>query len=251
MLALLSRLGGIAGLGTALSLSACVWRAGSEPSSATTQAAAPTAARLPLLLQARPWKPGTYGEIIRERGLFQGCDIVDGADYCAFHANGWKYYAYRGGPTPGVLLDALDQIPVNTPLIFAGDAISYGDITVEVALGEVKEDPDGDVYADIRARLQGRWQSRDDPLAEIEIMGSEMRDTYNGQFRGLDFLQIGDSCEDAPPDAGPLLLRTTPENRDPPPLCYAIQSVDDQQLQLIYMGRGNTLSYRRLAFPPR
>lgn len=193
-------------------------------------------------------QPGAYGKVIYERALFQGCEIVDGADFCAFHANGWKYYAYRGGPTADAALDPLESLPINTPVIIAGDAIVFGDITVELALREVTTDPKGDPYADLRASLQGRWQSVDDPLSEIEIMGSEIRDVYNGQFLGLDYLRIVNQCDDAPPNAGPLLLRSTPEDHEATPLCYGISIVDSNTLELVYMGRGNTLSYRRLVF---
>ncbi len=192
-------------------------------------------------------KPGTYGEAFDEAALFQGCDIVDGVDYCAFHANGWKYYAYRSGPTPEAILDKLELLPMNTPVIIHGDTIVMGDITMEMALRGVEINHSGDAYAVLRARLQGRWQSLDDPLSEFEIMGSEWRSVYNGQFMGLDFLRIVSQCAEAPPEAGPLLLRTDPEDRDAP-LCYGIQFSGDNTLELVYMGRGNTLSYRRLIF---
>lgn len=233
----------------ALGLSACVCQtrlvAQNQTEATASRAAAKAASLLPLSSQL---EPGTYGEEVYERGLFQGCEIVDGADFCAFHANGWKYYAYRTGPTADSLLDQLESLPIDTPVIIAGDAIVYGDITVELALREVKTDPNGDPFADLRAKLQGRWQSVDDPLSEIEIMGSEMRDVYNGQFLGLDFLRIVDQCDDAPPNAGPLLLRSAPEDRDATPLCYGVSVVDNNMLKLIYMGRGNTLNYRRLVF---
>ncbi len=230
-------------LACCVALQACACMGAAAPAPATGSA---SGSALPL---TAPLEPGTYGEAFAERALFQHCEIVDGVDFCAFHANGWKYYAYRGGPTPDALLDALESLPTNTPVVIAGDLILLGDITVEMALRQVSADRQGDPYAPLRAKLQGRWVSLDDPLSEIEVMGSEMRNMYGGRFLGLDFLQIAPRCTEAPPDAGPVLLRVEPEDHSAAPLCYGISFRDDNTLELIYMGRGNMLRYQRLVFP--
>ncbi len=189
--------------------------------------------------------PGEYGEPFEERGLFQGCDVVDGVEYCAFHLLGWKFYAYHGGPTGAVIMEGLEQVPVNTPVILRGDQISMGDLTVEIALREVERDPAGDQYVTVRNNMQGRWISLDDPKSEIEFMGSEKRNIYDGNFQGLDFLQIADSCGEFPEEAGPFLSSIDPSDREDGPQCFSILKADNKTLELGYMGRGNTLRYRR------
>lgn len=229
-------------LACGMALVACAGQRG-QTLAPTNESNAPTG--LPLVSTL---VPGVHGEVFQTRALFQHCEIVDGVDFCAFHANGWKYYAYRDGPTPEPMLDALEQLPVNSPVLIEGDIIMLGDITVETALRRVSADRTGDPYAALRAQLQGRWVSLDDPLSEIEFMGSEMRNMYGGQFLGLDFLQIAPRCDDAPPEAGPLLIRTDPEDHTASPQCYGISFSDKNTLELVYMGRGNILRYQRLVF---
>lgn len=205
-----------------------------EPASPT--ASLPLSAGIP---------PGQHGDPFEDRALFQGCDIVDGVDHCAFHVNGWKYYAYREGPTPAELLDRLEAVASNAPVIIRGDLVNIYDRTAEIALREVAADPQGDPYAGIRGHIQGRWVSLDDPESEIEIFGSEIREMVSGEFVGHGFLQIAETCEGAPPDAGPVLLQTDPSDQASPPLCYALLRADGQALELAYIGRGNLLRYAR------
>lgn len=191
-----------------------------------------------------PSDPLDVGSQQSWNGLFQGCDSVDGVEHCAFHVNGWKFYTYQDGPTPSALLDTLYSLPINTPLRLRGSLLEVGDITASLQLSAVELGVFADPQADLRSRLQGRWMSMDDPLSEIEIMGSEIRNMYNGSFLDLEFLQLADQCPDAPPGAGPLLIITTPEDHQSP-RCFGLNTVSETRLELSYMGRGNTLRYRR------
>ncbi len=179
------------------------------------------------------------------RALHQGCDIVDGVDYCAFHSNGWKFYAYRDGQSPAALLDALDQLPVNLPLRLYGRLSDVGDISAAITLTAVALDDGGDPYAAQRRALQGLWLSTDDTHQSLEVMGSELRWLDQGQFAELEFLQLGPDCAEAGPvAAGPYLVLTEPQDHTQP-RCFAILELNEKRLQLTYLGRGNTLSFRR------
>ncbi len=176
--------------------------------------------------------------------LNQGCDIIDGVDLCAFHGQGWKFYAYRADQTDGALLDFIDGLPLNAPLRISGRLTDVGDITAAVVLDGVRPDPKGDPDARLRARLQGEWVSLDDPDYVMEIIGSEVRQIYAGQFTGLEFLQLVPACHGEPAGQGPQLALTDPEVRDDA-RCFGILRADDRELELIHLARGNLLRFAR------
>ncbi|PSL22088.1 DUF1036 domain-containing protein [Shimia abyssi] len=187
-------------------------------------------------------QPGLLGEPFSQTGIFQGCVQGEDGAWCAFHADGWKFYAYYGGGTPDTMLDALEFLPVTTPVSFAGDMINYGDISVEVALREIAYLPGYDRYQAQRIAMQGKWRSVDDPQSELFIEGAEMLDIYGGEQLGEMFLQILDRCEDGP-DVGPVLIQTEPETQDQ--YCYIIEEASNEKLELIYLGAPRPLEYRR------
>lgn len=179
------------------------------------------------------------------QALFQGCDLVDGQAYCAFHVDGWKFFAYADGGSPTTLLEVLEQTPRNLPLVLHGRLRGHGDITADIVLSRVELDPEGDEFAQLRARLQGVWHSSQDPLTSLEILGSEWLGLYAGKLVDYAYLQIARACESAP--EGALYLRLVePEARESV-RCLAILNAPDDQLRLSYVGRGNTLVYRRPA----
>ncbi|CUH64109.1 putative integral membrane protein [Thalassovita gelatinovora] len=186
---------------------------------------------------------GTYVETFSDLLIFQGCTVDDGSEYCAFHGNGWKYYAYYGGPTPRHLLDRLYNQPVGAAFHVSGEIVSFGDISMEVMVDSVTIAPGGDPFANLRAAMQGEWVSTDDPAYKIEIHGSEMWEFHGGSFLSNLFLQIADGCDAAPQGRGPVLIETNPEDREP--LCYGIATATTTRLELIYFGRGNMLRFRR------
>lgn len=185
---------------------------------------------------------GANGEPFRENGLFQGCGSSDGQRFCAFHVNGWKYFAYVDDPTPAAALEPVRELAVNTPVEIEGDLRFYGDITAEIAIRTLRLRPGGDGFADLRADIQGAWVSLDDRQAKMSIEGSESTAFYGEDVVGERYLQIADSCEMSH-GAGPVLIETDPAERTPQ--CYLIARADGDSLDLIYMARGNTLRYAR------
>ncbi len=176
--------------------------------------------------------------------LNQGCDVIDGVDLCAFHGQGWKFYAYRAEQADSKLLDFVDGLALNTPLRISGQLIDVGDITASVLLDAVRLAHQGDPHAELRAQLQGEWQSLDDPDYVMEIIGSEVRQIYGGRFTGLDFLQLVPACQGEPGDQGPQLVLTDPEIRDAG-RCFGILQATPDALELIHLARGNLLRFAR------
>lgn len=175
-------------------------------------------------------------------GHFQTCETMDGQLTCSFHAEGWKFFAYEGGPTPTAMLEALAGLDTGTPIEVTGDILYYGDITAEVAVREVRPMPGSDPYGAMLANLQGAWVSLDDPASGLTITGLEMEETLGEEGYGVRFLQLADTCDIAN-GAGPVLVRTNPEDQEPQ--CYMVARADGQNLDLIYFASGNTLRFTR------
>lgn len=176
--------------------------------------------------------------------LNQGCDVIDGVDLCAFHGQGWKFYAYRADQADSRLLDLVDELPMNAPLRISGELIDVGDITASMLLDQVEPNPQGDPHAELRAQLQGEWLSLDDPDYVMEVLGSEVRQIYGGRFTGLEFLQLVPACQGEPGDQGPQLVLTDPEVRDGG-RCFGILRATPEALELIHLARGNLLRFGR------
>lgn len=178
------------------------------------------------------------------RGLFQACDVIDGQELCAFHVQGWKFFAYYDEFNKANALNLMWELPLNLPVVLEGELISHGDVTAQIVLSGLRLDFEGDPYGELRKALQGLWRSSDDQKSSLEIIGSELRETYDGQFLSHEFLQISSSCATTLAESGPYLLLTDPENHENP-RCFSLIHVDGERLELSYVGRGNTLNYRR------
>lgn len=189
-----------------------------------------------------PFVRGTYGDPFTQSGVFGGCEVIDGLDFCEFEIEGWRYHAYYGGGTPDAVLDALQDWPVPTAVQLEGDMVAYGDITVEVALGRVTEVIGGDPYAGERQGLQGEWVSMDDPASRFRVRGANVYDYYNGDFMGQQWLTLTQGCEGQGVSVG--LVRMELETQDS--WCVFIDRLGVDRLELINPGRGNLLTYRRV-----
>lgn len=190
-----------------------------------------------------PFTRGSLGEAFTQQGIFYGCELIDGLDYCRFDVDGWRYDAYYGGGTADGLLDDLQTWPRPMAVELEGDMINYGDITVEVALGRVTEVVGGDFLADERLALQGRWRSADDPRSEITFNGGDVYDYYDGALVGQQWMTLGGACPDAPYDGIGL---TRQELGTDDYWCVHLGDYGPDFIEFINPGRGNILTYRRI-----
>lgn len=195
------------------------------------------------LESAAAFPRGSLGEPFTQSGIFTGCELIDGLDYCSFEVEGWRYHAYYGAGTADSILDNLQNWPMPLAVEIEGDMVVYGDITVEVALARVTEVFDGDFFAEERRMMQGSWQSLDDPAARFTITGANVYDYYDGDFTGHQWMTLGETCPDAPFE-GIGFTRTELETQDG--WCVHLGEVTADRLELINPGRGNILTYRRI-----
>lgn len=187
--------------------------------------------------------PGTYGEPFATRALLQGCDVIDGAEYCEFMADGFRYWAWYDNGTADALLDRLqDAAPLGT-FDIEGDIVNFGDVTAEVVLRRVTE-ATPDALAGIRRAMQGAWQSTIDPASRIEISGLYIDRVYDGAFLGTAMLSVAEACEDSH-GAGPVLIETE-MSADADRLCLVIDSLTGGEMVLFLAGSGQEQRYRRV-----
>jgi uncharacterized membrane protein len=184
---------------------------------------------------------GANGQPFTLDGVFQGCDVADGTAYCAFHAEGWKFFAWDGGPNPTDFLMQLAEIPMTTAITVSGDVISEGDISAEVAIREVRLH-DADPLAGLRVAIQGDWVSEDDPLYLMTVFGMEAFESYEGEATGTRFLRIEHDCPESA-GTGPVLMTTTVPGFETQ--CFLIQDGLPDRLVLALAGQGGFVSFRR------
>jgi uncharacterized membrane protein len=186
-----------------------------------------------------PLGPNALGEPFSQSGVFTGCDLIDGYEFCAFEAEGWRYFAGYGDGTDVSLLEKIETLDIGEGVEFSGVISSYGDITVNVALSHVKVymHPHMDLYQ----MMQGRWRSLEDPRSEFEIVGARVYNYYDGEFLGEDLMRFVDQCEGAPYYLGWERIDLETQDR----FCVMISNVSDTEIELTNPGRGNLLIYTR------
>lgn len=184
---------------------------------------------------------GANGQPFTLEGVFQGCDVSEGTAYCAFHAEGWKFFAWDGGPTPTAFLMQLAEIPMTTRITVSGDVISEGDISAEVAIREVRIHED-DPLAGYRVAIQGDWVSGDDPLYRMTVFGMEAFESYDGEDTGTLFLQVADECPESA-GTGPVLMSTTVPGFET--RCFLFQDGLPDRLVLAMAGDGGFVTFLR------
>ena len=95
--------------------------------------------------------------------------------------------------------------------------------------------------------MQGEWRSEDDPRAGLSVVMDPERGpmaafTYDGENDGYMGMRFVAACQGfAPPEDVLLVTFGAGENQ----FCYAIVSLTPDRLVMSYVGRGNTLRYRR------
>lgn len=187
-------------------------------------------------------EPGRYGEPYSNNVVFQECLSEDNERYCAFHASGIKFYIYEDGRGSESAFNALWGMLPGTPIGVSGDLVEVFDSSAEFVLREVnvRAQAEADIYLQ---KLQGYWYAVDDPAAQFNILGAERIDHYDGNMGRTEYLSVQDYCEDVS-GVGPYLYARDPESGEG--LCYLIDYIDEFEMTLMYLPRGNFLQYRKL-----
>ena len=187
--------------------------------------------------------PGVNGEPYTVSGVLSHCDVTDSTLQCELHAYGFRYVASSADPTPTATLEALMDLPVNTPMTWVGDLIAEEGVTAEVTIREIQYDTT-DPYADLRAALQGFWRSTEDSSYELVIHGGLFEELYGGNFTGTAVMEMTETCEDALGD-GPFINLHSLNGSDYDQ-CHAVVSVTGDTLTLFPVGTMGDLIFQRV-----
>jgi hypothetical protein len=100
--------------------------------------------------------------------------------------------------------------------------------------------------------IQGKWQSLDDPQYVVLITKSNFKDLYTGFPTTTRTYRITNTCPDpSAPASGSkekdTLVTYLPDSTGGTTLCYGIDQLTETRLTLIYLGRGNSLRFKRIA----
>lgn len=185
---------------------------------------------------------GKWGEPYASgTAIFQDCVSETEAPFCTFHADGTKFFVYDDERTPGAVMSALRTHLPGDPIEVRGDLADIYDRTADVVLRSVQARAPNRWDETLR-QLQGQWYSVNDPNSQFTVIGSELENTYDGKYGGLEYLDMRDTCEHF--DGGNILARTEEETGDV--LCYSIEELGAFNLTLMYLPAANFLDYRKL-----
>ncbi len=230
--------------GTAFTLTIPVMDAPTPDAPTRTPPALARALPAPVPAQGDAFERGQRGEPFTQFALMQSCTGAGAERVCMLHADGWRYAAFAGDAPAPEILDALALLAPNTPVMISGDILFYGDITAEVILSRIAPGQ-MDPYAFEREMLQGAWVSDDDALYRLDIFGTEMVETYDGEETSVALFVTSDQCPDGSPtdgmSLGVYILGGDPESAR----CWALESMTDDTLSVFNLPRGNILSFRR------
>lgn len=187
---------------------------------------------------------GEQGEPFAVTAVLQGCGEQDGFSGCIFYAEGWRWAAAAGAGSNSAAMDILAALPVNTPFHVEGDLVFYGDVTAEVVISRIAPVDEPDRFAGLRSAMQGTWISTEDPLSTLQITGSEETWLYEGQVTDIFIVNFADSCDDSAAP-GTFITKRVMQSADPMLLCYAVESITEDRMEIMYLPRGNLLEYVR------
>ncbi|MDZ7904679.1 MAG: DUF1036 domain-containing protein [Cypionkella sp.] len=189
---------------------------------------------------------GTIGEPFVITARMQNCTDAEGFSACYAYAEGWMWVFDRTAAHNLAALDAMASLPVNTMLTISGDVIAYNDISVDALVAKIELAPP-DANSAVLDAMQGTWVSADDSQSKMTIFGSEVSSSYGDEGGRVSVLSFVDTCEGravGEPGKPAILMQEMglpPEDA----LCYAIEEASAQSLTLMYLPRGNLLTYTR------
>jgi hypothetical protein len=119
------------------------------------------------------------------------------------------------------------------------DTVSQKELPKET-VKESNKEPDSKTSA-----LEGNWVSTDDPKSELQVKGNEWIEIYKGEKPETTKFATGDSClandkAKTNPKGKYITVFDKDESR-----CFYIVNVNDSKLELSYVGRGNTRTYKK------
>ena len=188
--------------------------------------------------------PSAASSQLRHIAVFQGClrEVDPYVSFCTFIGEGRRFVVYDDGRTPDALLQQMHSLPQGRSVALTGQREDVFDTTSELILSNIEVLP-MDRFDRLLARLQGRWQSVDDPNDSFRVTGAERVNTYAGAETSVEYISIQTQCAGSKDEQGMYLF--TWDRNAGTSLCYRIAQAPDEQLSLGYLPIGIQLTYRR------
>ena len=107
---------------------------------------------------------------------------------------------------------------------------------------DIKNQPDITLTGNI-LKLQGKWESKDDAAYTIEIKNNKFISLYNNEIVNSETIEFVNNNDErsADPDGAYFLIK---DNEDA--ICFYLIKVNNRELEYSNVGRGNTLSFRKI-----
>lgn len=97
--------------------------------------------------------------------------------------------------------------------------------------------------------LEGKWQSLDDSNSVVTIDKEYYHDSYENEKLSVAAYTLTTNCPQGESNLnsdGKKNILVVYRNGDEPPFCYGIYLLTDKNLTLIYIGRRNSLKFKRI-----
>jgi hypothetical protein len=206
---------------------------------------------------------GQHGEPFEFDALLLECERVKDSYYCLFEREGYWYFAFDEPRTPQQFFNEMRRAAKPSRFQVAGDMIESDSDSARITvrslrwLGGGRPRPPSSAGSAPSASTEtpgdrtfqaliGRWRSVDDADSEIRLADDgTYEDIYAGDVLDRGTFSLTDACleDDGGYDGLILVVSFAGET----PFCYVVSHVDSLRLSLLYISRGNTLMYRRVA----
>lgn len=195
--------------------------------------------------EALAFEAGTLGDAYQDSGYIQGCTDEGELPGCTIVVGGSQFVAPADGQTPPDVMETLKSLPQLTYVDFNLDTLNVYDSYAEVAVSFVAPSQKTDPFADKIKAMQGDWISTDDPKAAVRVDGLIWNDVYDNEPMGQSVMSLDTICAEEETGGADILQLYQLGSADMMLMCYALVSVDAENLELSYIGRGNTLAFTR------
>ncbi len=184
------------------------------------------------------------GQPVSVRGFLKGCHADSGMDICDVAGDdGYLYSLILDDRTPPDARDMLLSTDANSKVAVDGTMIAHGDVSLNISVSHVQLimlDPASAEFQ--QSRLSGLWKSTEDDQSTMRFSGAAYFDYYSGDAVDQGQVSFPQSCADsAPGGEGPFLVKTSKDGTE---YCYTIDSLTADTLTLMYLPRGNILTYK-------
>ena len=150
-------------------------------------------------------------------------------------------FVYQDRRTARRVFALFEKLDPGTPIEVEGDLEGIYDRTADVVLRSALPRV-WNAWDSTLDKMQGAWYSVDDPNSQFTILGSELEATYDGAYRGVEYLSMSSYCDGY--EGGEYLVRTDEQSGDQ--LCYSIEELQDFYMLLMYVPRANFHEFRKL-----